>query len=318
MNQLPQTSQVDERLKPPLVMQSPPTRTNTRVDIDLTKSDGGDSEHRLAPYLLGDPIPGLSAITSLQLKDRADGSLLLADPEDLPLLGIGAIDRQRVLVVAPHPDDETLGCGGAIALLCSQQYDVRVLIVSDGTMSHPNSRTHPAPILQLVRERETLTALAVLGVKPEQIAFLRLKDGSVPTLTSFNFSKAKTLCQNYLATALPDTIFLPWRFDPHADHRATWQLIQAAILGLGITPQIIEYPIWDWDTAQQQPRADLGQISGWRLDVSTVLAQKCQAIAAYRSQLGQLIDDDSDGFCLSAELLANFQRPWEVYFEEIL
>ena len=282
---------------------------NATEEMGLSQSD-------LPQCVPAATMPNLSPPAGLPQQSRVN-SLLLANPEDLPLLGIGAIDRQRVLIVAPHPDDEKLGCGGAIALLCSQQYDVRVSIVSDGTMSHPNSRTHPAPILQSVREAETRTAMAILGVDTEQITFLRLKDGSVPTLTSFNFSKAKTLCQNYLAAAIPDTIFLPWRFDPHADHRATWQLIQAAILGLGITPQLIEYPIWDWDTQQQQP-SDLVQIAGWRLDISTVLERKCQAIAAYRSQLGQLIDDDPDGFCLTAELLTNFQRPWEVYFEEIL
>jgi LmbE family N-acetylglucosaminyl deacetylase len=315
MNQLPPKSQADERSAPPQMQHSPP-QTQLETGIDSIALDGSDADDRIALYLSVER-PELSPPESLP-SPGDNGSLLLANPEALTLRSIGAIDRQRVLVVAPHPDDETLGCGGAIALLCSQQYDVRVLIVSDGTLSHPNSRTHPAPSLQSVREQETLTAMAILGVELEQITFLRLKDGSVPTVTSFNFPKAKTLCQNYLTTVLPDTILLPWRFDPHADHRATWQLIQAAILSLGITPQLIEYPIWDWDTQQQQQRSDLAQISGWRLDISTVLERKCQAIAAYRSQLGQLIDDDPDGFCLTTELLANFQRPWEVYFEEIL
>ena len=317
MNQLPKKPQIDEWLNPPHLKQSlqPPTNT-TGTAVDVTTPEGSESA-LLVPHRLRESKPELCQAASLPSQDRDRGSLLLANPEALPFCSISAIDRQRVLVVAPHPDDETLGCGGAIALLCSQQYDVRVLIVSDGTLSHPNSRTHPAPILQSVRERETIAAMAILGVEPEQITFLRLKDGSVPTVTSFNFPKAKTLCQNYLTEALPDTILLPWRFDPHADHRATWQLIQAAILSLGITPQLIEYPIWDWDTQQQQ-RSDLVHISGWRLDISTVLEHKRQAIAAYRSQLGQLIDDDPDGFCLTAELLANFQRPWEVYFEEVL
>ncbi|MCY7336829.1 MAG: PIG-L family deacetylase [Chamaesiphon sp.] len=245
-------------------------------------------------------------------------SWLLASPEALPVRDLSAIDRQRVVVVAPHPDDETLGCGGAIALLCHQNYDVQVLVISDGTLSHPNSQKYPAPALQSLREQETLTALSILGVERSAVTFLRLKDGSVPTLTAFNFPRAKALCQAYLKTALPDTIFIPWRFDPHADHRATWQLIQAAILSLGITPQAIEYPIWDWDIQQQQKTPDLVQISGWRLNIEPVLDRKCQAIAAYRSQLGQLIDDDPNGFCLTAELLTNFTRPWEVYFEEVL
>ena len=274
--------------------------------------DNLDKDWRRAPVISRSVLP---------LRRRStptNSGILLADPAALPIRNINTINRQRVLIVAPHPDDETLGCGGAISLLCRQGYDVSVLIVSDGTGSHPNSQKYPAPILQSIREGETLTALAILGVKPEAITFLRLKDGSVPTLTSVNFIKAKIRCQDYLKAALPDTIFIPWRFDPHADHRATWQLIQAAILSLGIAPQTIEYPIWDWDTQQQQQRTDLVEISGWRLDIATVLDRKCQAIAAYRSQLGQLIDDDPSGFCLTAELLVNFKRPWEVYFEKIL
>jgi LmbE family N-acetylglucosaminyl deacetylase len=271
--------------------------------------------------------PVVGAIDELPPPQRGEDisdNILLANPEALPLRDLSAIvrrggstHRHRVVIVAPHPDDETLGCGGAISLLCNN-YDVRVLVISDGTLSHPNSQKYPAPLLQSIREGETITALAILGVKPEAITFLRLKDGSVPTLTSFNFRKAKIRCQEYLKAVLPDTIFIPWRFDPHADHRATWQLIQAAILSLGIAPQTIEYPIWDWDTQQQQQRTDLVEIAGWRLDIATVVERKCQAIAAYRSQLGQLIDDDPSGFCLTAELLVNFKRPWEVYFEEIL
>jgi LmbE family N-acetylglucosaminyl deacetylase len=250
---------------------------------------------------------------------------LLADPEALPVRDISTIlrrrsrsnERQRVLIVAPHPDDETLGCGGSIALLCSKGYDVKVLVISDGTASHPNSQKYPALVLQSIRSQETLTALAILGVDRSAITFLQLKDGAIPTVTSPNFLTAKSRCQKYLQKTLPDTIFIPWRSDPHADHRATWQLIQAAILSLGIAPQLIEYPIWDWDTAQKQQPPNLSDISGWRIDIQAVLDRKLQAIAAYKSQLGQLIDDDPNGFCLTAELLVNFTRSWEVYFEQI-
>ena len=282
-----------------------------------TESSDDPSEDRQVPNSV--PVGGIDRFPPQVIRQNiSEISLLLASPEDLPVRDLSAIDRQRVVVVAPHPDDETLGCGGAISLLCDRNYDVRILVISDGTLSHPNSQKYPAPALQSLREQETLTALSILGVERAAVTFLRLKDGSVPTLTAFNFPRAKTLCQAYLKTALPDTIFIPWRFDPHADHRATWQLIQAAILSLGITPQVIEYPIWDWDIQQQQKTPDLVQISGWRLNIEPVLDRKCQAIAAYRSQLGQLIDDDPNGFCLSAELLTNFTRPWEVYFEEVL
>jgi LmbE family N-acetylglucosaminyl deacetylase len=242
---------------------------------------------------------------------------LLANPEILPFRSITRIARQRVLIVAPHPDDETLGCGGAIGLLCRKGYDVKVLTISDGTGSHPNSRKYPAPVLQAIRSQETIAALGILGVDRSAITFLQLKDGAIPTVTSPHFSTAKSCCKKYLNKILPDTIFIPWRSDPHPDHRATWQLIQAAILSLDITPQVIEYPIWDWDTEQQQA-SNLSQIHGWRLDIGAVLDRKLQAIAAYKSQLGKLIDDDPNGFCLTPELLTNFTRPWEVYFEQMV
>ncbi len=256
------------------------------------------------------PPEGLSA-------NLASPRTLLANPEILPFRDISRINRQRVLIVAPHPDDETLGCGGAISLLCDRGYDVTVLTISDGTGSHPNSLKYPAPALQAIRSQETLTALAILGVDRSAITFLQLKDGAIPTVTSPHFSIAKSRCKKYLTKISPDTIFIPWRSDPHPDHRATWQLIQAAILSLDITPQVIEYPIWDWDIQQQQP-SNLSQIHGWKLDIGAVLDRKLQAIATYKSQLGQLIDDDPNGFCLTAELLTNFTRPWEVYFEQIV
>ena len=57
----------------------------------------------------------------------------LAAVASLPLRALGDLPLTPVLVVAPHPDDETLGCGGAIAQLRSQGYPVQVLVISDGT-----------------------------------------------------------------------------------------------------------------------------------------------------------------------------------------
>jgi LmbE family N-acetylglucosaminyl deacetylase len=298
-----------------------------RDDCQSSLSSGLDRGQRTVEPDRGIPAPsrqsvldrGNTAAPRVANIDRArSGCFLLASPEALPMRDLTQIARHRVTIVAPHPDDETLGCGGAISLLCRKGYDVRVLVISDGTLSHPNSRKYPPHALQSIRARETQRALGILGVNRSAITFLGLKDGSVPTLTSANFQTAKARCQNYLRAARPDTIFLPWRFDPHADHRATWQLLEAAMLGLDIAPQKIEYPIWDWDLQQQQQVPNLERITGWRLDIGTALDRKLNAISAYRSQLGLLIDDDPTGFCLTADLLTNFTRPWEVYFEETL
>jgi LmbE family N-acetylglucosaminyl deacetylase len=238
----------------------------------------------------------------------------LLNPSALPLRSVSTI-AGSALVVAPHPDDETLGCGGAIALLQASRHSVRVLVMSDGTLSHPHSLKYPAPRLQALREAETLEALSSLGVSTET-TFLRLRDGSIPTSTSDKFQDAMVRCLACLKSFMPEILFLPWRSDPHPDHRATWQLVRTAVDNLNDAPRLIEYPIWDWDL-EQQGSANFEQIMGWRLDIQPVLEAKLKAIAAYRSQTTNLIDDDPEGFQLTPEMLANFARPWEVYLEEV-
>ena len=261
------------------------------------------------------------------MNNQVTATLPLSNPTALPLRSIKEISQSKVLVVAPHPDDETLGCGGAIALLRFLGGDVRVLVMSDGTLSHPRSQKFPASVLRSLRESETLSALKILGVQASAVTFLGLKDGSVPILNSSVKSRAVEACRHYLAEIAPQTIFLPWRYDPHPDHRASWNLIYTALREMSLSPRLIEYPIWDWDEEQQgtgvgrggdnfeEMSATPAQVIGWRLDIETVLELKNSAITAYRSQTTNLIDDDPEGFRLTPEMLLNFTRPWEVYLE---
>ncbi|MEH2380370.1 MAG: PIG-L deacetylase family protein [Nostoc sp.] len=238
--------------------------------------------------------------------------LPLNNPSVLPWRSVNEIAFSPVLIVAPHPDDETLGCGGAIALLRSLNCHVQVLVISDGTLSHPRSRKYPADRLKALREAETLSALKLLGVEVNDVTFLRMQDGSIAT----QYQSAVASCRAYITEIAPQIIFLPWRYDPHADHRATWKLIHAVLDDLRLSPRLIEYPIWDWDWDQRGSLPASVEVTTWRLNISTVVELKQQAIAAYRSQITDLIDDDPEGFRLSAEMLANFTRPWEVYIEE--
>ena len=243
------------------------------------------------------------------------GAQPFGQPEDLPLRSIESIWAARVLAVAPHPDDECLGCGGAIALLKQKNCDLRVLVITNGTMSHPNSRQFPMAALQALRESETRAAMKTLGIQPEAITFLGLQDGAVPT-TGEAFKLAVIQCCDYLSEVQPQLILLPWRSDPHPDHQASWRLIDAALKQLQISPRRLEYPIWDWDETQ---RGDIpGYITGWRLDIGRVVQKKQRAISLYRSQISNLIDDDLDGFRLSQQMIGQFSQPWELYFEEML
>src|SRR5690554_4478333 len=126
------------------------------------------------------------------------------------------------LIIAPHPDDESLACGGTIALLRENQYPVHVVFITDGTMSHPNSKRYPSLKLRELREEEATNALTALEVPPSFITFLRLPDSTLNALPHSIYKKANEKIKELIVQIQPNTIFVPWRKDPHPDHIASW------------------------------------------------------------------------------------------------
>ncbi len=220
------------------------------------------------------------------------------------------------IVVAPHPDDESLGCGGLLALLAQAGVPVWCVLVSDGTMSHPSSAKFPAPARQALRETELRLALAELGLDPHNLLALNLPDSRVPGPDTAAGAAAVQQLIALLREQQPATILCPWRRDPHPDHRATSQLVRAALAQLPRPPRLLEYVVWAWERAIPADLPRPGEVTGWQLDVSSVLDVKQRAIAAHASQLpGSCIDDDPAGFTLAPSMLAHFERPLEAYLE---
>lgn len=241
--------------------------------------------------------------------DKAHFLEARARPININLIG-------DALVVAPHPDDESLGCGGTIALLRQQGYQVHVLFVSDGTMSHPNSPSYPADRLRQVRESEALNALRLLDVPVDNAVFMRQKDTQVATTDSPGFADAVAFVHKLLADRKPTTVLVPWRRDPHRDHRASWQMVSAALAMLPVRPRVLEYLIWLWELGDEGDMPDHDEMTVWSIPIETVIAQRNQAIAAHQSQVSRLIDDDPTAFYLSPELLMHFSEPRELFLEE--
>ena len=102
---------------------------------------------------------------------RAD--VYLAAARTLPLADLHTVTLGCALVLAPHPDDESLGCGGLIAAACAGGQPPIVVVLTDGAGSHPNSRAYPPDRLRTTREAETLAALACLGLLEDRVVFLR-------------------------------------------------------------------------------------------------------------------------------------------------
>ena len=133
------------------------------------------------------------------------------------------LEDRPFIVIAPHPDDESLACGGLIADACRQGLRGKVVIVSDGAGSHPNSKAYPPDRLRSLREEEARQAGAELGLKPEEMLFLGLPDRFVP-YEGEEAERAIGVIADCVREIGAGSLFVSWRHDPHCDHEASYRI----------------------------------------------------------------------------------------------
>ncbi|HEX9794812.1 MAG TPA: PIG-L deacetylase family protein [Planctomycetota bacterium] len=189
---------------------------------------------------------------------------------------------QRVLVLAPHPDDESLGCGGTLRehLLAGDHVEVLFLTSGErGCHGAPPEETGPR------REAEALAALTCLGAA--RAHFWRLADGG---LRADEAAVARLAAQ--LLAGRYDVLYLPHAGEAHADHRAAAEITARALRRAGgaAPAQAWAYEVWT-------PLAELDRV----VDVTPHLPAKLQAIREYRSQAGAI------DFAASFEGLARYR-----------
>ena len=230
--------------------------------------------------------------------------------DEAPLSDVAAITAGGpTLVLAPHPDDESLGFGGLIATAAARGETIEVAVLTDGAGSHPNSRQYPPARLKQLRAAETIAALAELDVTPNHVTFLEAPDAAAPhhgPAFAVFLARIETLVH---ARAIR-TILTTWRHDPHCDHEAAALLAMAATRATGA--RLWFAPVWGWTlpaaTALPEPAGE-----ALRLDITARLPAKRRAIASHVSQTTALITDSPDPFRLEDKFLALFDRPWEVF-----
>jgi LmbE family N-acetylglucosaminyl deacetylase len=216
-----------------------------------------------------------------------------------------------IMILAPHPDDESLGCGGLIAEACGRNIAPVVVILTDGSKSHPRSRAYPPERLRDLREAETRAATCRLGLPQERLVFLRFPDTRAPSggeaLRNAAFSLL-TLIDRFGCR----TLITSWSCDPHCDHAAAAAIAEETCRQARI--RLLAYPVWGWCLP---PEAEIGDaaLTGFRLDVRCHLPNKRAAIDAHRSQYAGLIDDDPDGFQMPPGFIEHFLAPTEVYLD---
>ena len=229
----------------------------------------------------------------------------------------GVLSSERILVVAPHPDDESLGCGGLIAKLAARGRTFCTAFITDGGASHRGSLTWSRERLAARREQEAVDALQHLGIGAHAKFFFRLLDADMPAIASAEWQSALKKLEKIVRTFHPDLVLLPWRRDPHCDHRNSWRLARTAIRQTPLTPMILEYTIWldELGAPQDYPREN--EVEYVVVDVSSEREQKRAAVAAHLSQMGNLIDDDPDGFRLSPATIDRLTGTSETYWRAL-
>ena len=231
-----------------------------------------------------------------------------------PVAAIDVVCPGTVLVLAPHPDDESIGCGGVIARLCDAGRPPVVVVATDGAFSHPGSRAFPPERLRVVREAEAREAVRILGVPDERVRFLGLADGAAP-VAGAGFEAAVGEVEAVVRRFGCSVVLAPWLRDPHCDHEAV-QLMARAVVDRSPGLRLLSYPVWGWLLDGDTELAGEPKPAGWRVEVASVLGRKRRAIAAHRSQTGSLIVDDPDGFSLPDALMEACVTAHEFFIED--
>ncbi|EJE50988.1 putative LmbE-like protein [Acidovorax sp. CF316] len=184
---------------------------------------------------------------------------------------------QRLVVVAPHPDDEILACGALLHSHVAQGGTCLVVAVTDGEASHADAAGHDAQALVRARQQESAAGLQRLAVPAQAVTRLGLPDGKL-------LHRAEELQAQLAALIHPsDVVLTTWRLDGHPDHEACGRACAQACQANGAT--LIEAPVWMWHWAEPwDPQVDWTRLTGVGIDADT-LARKLHALAAHRSQL---------------------------------
>jgi LmbE family N-acetylglucosaminyl deacetylase len=208
-------------------------------------------------------------------------------------------------IIAPHPDDETLGCGGLIALKRRLGATVHIIFLTDGRNAPPTVDVPRGLPMANLRRDEATCAAAALGVPSQNIHHLLYPDSMLAQFTTQERESAVTRICQLLDGLQPAELFIPHHGDRHPDHVAANQLLLTAARKSPRISTVFEYPIWLGWSVPWGLRPFSRELAGARrLAISSVHRAKLRAISAYKSQLATL----PEGF------ITRFLQSYEIFF----
>jgi len=175
----------------------------------------------------------------------------------------------NILVIAPHPDDESIGCGGSICLHTVRGDHVAAVFLTSGEFALNDLTREKA---WAIREAEAEESARILGIT--SVTFLRRPDHYLGD----GIEEAATELRLLLERQQPQLIYLPHAYEGHSDHRACQPIVQAALSSTLIPPPaLLGYEVWT--PLSEYDRAE---------NISQTMTRKLQAVCAHRSQTKQV------------------------------
>lgn len=194
------------------------------------------------------------------------------------------ISANRILVFAPHPDDDILGCGGSIARHVQKGGRVKIVYLTSG---ESGSLDISKIDLGDLRESEARAAASLLGV--EETQFLRWPDGYLAVQRTY-----LQILTSLIRAERPDRVYLPHSQDAVSDHLVTHQLVMEAVRRAA-GPWYQECPGEPWQVGTVLGYEIWTPISapGFSADISAYMDKKLNALREHRSQLAGYAYDDA-------------------------
>jgi LmbE family N-acetylglucosaminyl deacetylase len=199
--------------------------------------------------------------------------------------------NKRIVVFAPHPDDETLGCGGTIAKRLAEGYEVFVVAMTDGRNAFSlifGIKNAPTPQeMKEIRRTEMLKALRILGVPRSNILFFDFEDGKL----LYHSKAAASKSLKILNEVRPVEIYFPHERDHNPDHQATNIIMKDCIRNIAFSSHAYSYSLGQRFSRLGMLTSRMFDIIKNNLvyvDVSQFLNQKEAAIKEYKSQITKI------------------------------
>jgi len=201
--------------------------------------------------------------------------------------------KKNVLIFSPHPDDETIACGGTIALLAQAGHNVHIVFMTDGSQSHQavlNISVEPSPEeLAVIRKQEARNAAGTLGVNLTNVHFVGIEDTQLHARETY----ARTFIRQLILDFNADEIYIPHEIlELHSDHRLTGEWVLEELSAVRKRPEVFKYVVWDERTEAEfsfSSRVDSDRIKNpneveIENDISSVKDIKLASFAKHQTQ----------------------------------